>query len=301
MVEHPILIESAAGRDRQGRPPLPPAGSRARNPLDPDKLLKPAHIPSDESARSASAACKAMPPGSSRWPTAAMPRICSGSSPARGRSFPLDKFHLSRSLRRTLRSGQFTVTMDRDFPAVIAACADREETWINAEIERAMLALHCVRPRPFDRSLARRRAGWRPLRREARPGLFRRKHVQPDDRRVESRAGLARRAAEGRRLHSARLPVHDRHLASLGAVSVLAKGLCRVAVGGARRRSAAGSGQRGGFRSQATAPAGRSAAGASRPSARTCSRSTGCSRRPGAAGSPAAAGYVIAQLLGQTS
>ncbi len=55
---------------------------------------------------------------------------------------PLDKFHVSRSLRRTIRSGNFSVTMDRDFPAVIAACADRDETWINEEIERAMLALH---------------------------------------------------------------------------------------------------------------------------------------------------------------
>ena len=55
---------------------------------------------------------------------------------------PIDGFHLSRSLRRTLRSGKFTVTHDRDFPGVIAACADREETWINAELERAMLALH---------------------------------------------------------------------------------------------------------------------------------------------------------------
>jgi leucyl/phenylalanyl-tRNA--protein transferase len=55
---------------------------------------------------------------------------------------PLDHFHLSRSLGRTLRSGKFRVTCDRDFAAVIAACADREETWINAELERAMLALH---------------------------------------------------------------------------------------------------------------------------------------------------------------
>src|SRR5918912_3094398 len=55
---------------------------------------------------------------------------------------PLDKFHVSRSLNRTIRSGRFTVTRDRDFAAVIAACADREETWINAELERAMLALH---------------------------------------------------------------------------------------------------------------------------------------------------------------
>ncbi|MEO8546745.1 MAG: leucyl/phenylalanyl-tRNA--protein transferase, partial [Sphingomicrobium sp.] len=55
---------------------------------------------------------------------------------------PIDRFHLSRSLRRTLRSGRFDVTLDRDFAGVIGACADREETWINAEIEHAMLALH---------------------------------------------------------------------------------------------------------------------------------------------------------------
>jgi leucyl/phenylalanyl-tRNA--protein transferase len=55
---------------------------------------------------------------------------------------PLDRFHMSRSLRRTLRSGRFAVTLDRDFAGVIATCADRRETWINAEIESAMLALH---------------------------------------------------------------------------------------------------------------------------------------------------------------
>jgi leucyl/phenylalanyl-tRNA--protein transferase len=55
---------------------------------------------------------------------------------------PIAGFHVSRSLRRTLRSGKFTVTHDRDFAGVIAACADREETWINSELERAMLALH---------------------------------------------------------------------------------------------------------------------------------------------------------------
>src|SRR3954451_5748423 len=55
---------------------------------------------------------------------------------------PLDRFHLSRSLKRTLRSGRFQLAHDRDFAAVITACADREETWINDELERAMLALH---------------------------------------------------------------------------------------------------------------------------------------------------------------
>jgi leucyl/phenylalanyl-tRNA---protein transferase len=55
---------------------------------------------------------------------------------------PLNRFHISRSLRRTLHTGPFTVTRDRNFAAVITACADREETWINDELEHAMLALH---------------------------------------------------------------------------------------------------------------------------------------------------------------
>ena len=55
---------------------------------------------------------------------------------------PVGGFHLSRSLARTLRSGRFTVSLDKDFAGVIAGCANRDETWINADIERAMLALH---------------------------------------------------------------------------------------------------------------------------------------------------------------
>ncbi len=57
---------------------------------------------------------------------------------------PLDRFHLSRSLARTLRKGRFTVTRNRAFGDVIRACAEREETWINAEIERATLGLHAA-------------------------------------------------------------------------------------------------------------------------------------------------------------
>ncbi len=55
---------------------------------------------------------------------------------------PLESFHASRSLRRALRSGTFSVTHDQDFAGVIAACADREQTWINAQLEQAMLTLH---------------------------------------------------------------------------------------------------------------------------------------------------------------
>lgn len=55
---------------------------------------------------------------------------------------PLDAFHLSRSLLRRLRSGGFHLTRDRCFAAVVAACAMREETWINEAIEQATLELH---------------------------------------------------------------------------------------------------------------------------------------------------------------
>ncbi|WP_363349104.1 leucyl/phenylalanyl-tRNA--protein transferase [Methylocystis echinoides] len=54
--------------------------------------------------------------------------------------FPLDTFIVSHSLAKTVRSDKFEVTVDRDFDAVIDACAapapDREKTWINGEIRR---------------------------------------------------------------------------------------------------------------------------------------------------------------------
>ncbi|MEF3365418.1 leucyl/phenylalanyl-tRNA--protein transferase [Methylocystis sp. 9N] len=58
--------------------------------------------------------------------------------PERRAIFPLDTFILSRSLAKTVRQDRFEVSVDRDFDAVIAACAaparHREKTWINAEI-----------------------------------------------------------------------------------------------------------------------------------------------------------------------
>ncbi|MCJ7421797.1 leucyl/phenylalanyl-tRNA--protein transferase [Sphingomicrobium astaxanthinifaciens] len=57
---------------------------------------------------------------------------------------PLDGFHLSRSLARRLRSGRFTVTRDTAFEAVLAGCANRDETWINPTIARAVIGLHAT-------------------------------------------------------------------------------------------------------------------------------------------------------------
>lgn len=59
---------------------------------------------------------------------------------------PLDAFHTPRRLLRTVRQRRFEVSVDRDFAATIAACAQardgRETTWINGEIQRAYTALH---------------------------------------------------------------------------------------------------------------------------------------------------------------
>ena len=51
--------------------------------------------------------------------------------PRRRAVLPLDAFHISRSLERTLRQGNFKVTYDQDFAAVMSACAERKPTWIS--------------------------------------------------------------------------------------------------------------------------------------------------------------------------
>jgi leucyl/phenylalanyl-tRNA--protein transferase len=59
---------------------------------------------------------------------------------------PLDRFHLSRRLARTVLSDRYRVTTDTAFEVVIAACAEagprRAETWINPTIEGLFVALH---------------------------------------------------------------------------------------------------------------------------------------------------------------
>jgi leucyl/phenylalanyl-tRNA--protein transferase len=59
--------------------------------------------------------------------------------PLRRGLFPLDRFHISHSLARRIRREDYTVTADRAFAEVVAGCADRPETWINAPI----FALYC--------------------------------------------------------------------------------------------------------------------------------------------------------------
>jgi leucyl/phenylalanyl-tRNA---protein transferase len=62
--------------------------------------------------------------------------------PKRRGILPLDGFHISHSLARSLRRGRFRITVDSDFAGVLDACADRAETWINAEIRDHYLTLY---------------------------------------------------------------------------------------------------------------------------------------------------------------
>ena len=55
---------------------------------------------------------------------------------------PLDCFHVSRSLAKTIRQGRFEIRVDTEFEAVMRSCADRDETWISEDFVQAYGALH---------------------------------------------------------------------------------------------------------------------------------------------------------------
>jgi len=56
---------------------------------------------------------------------------------------PLEAFHISRSLEKTLRQGIFEVRFNTDFVGVMRGCADREEgTWISEEFIEVYGELH---------------------------------------------------------------------------------------------------------------------------------------------------------------
>jgi leucyl/phenylalanyl-tRNA--protein transferase len=76
------------------------------------------------------------------WYDADLP-ICWWSPDPRA-IFELDGFHVSRRLRRTIRSDRFTLTINRAFGAVMRGCAHRpgEGTWIIPDMIRAYERLH---------------------------------------------------------------------------------------------------------------------------------------------------------------
>ena len=211
---------------------------------------------------------------------------------------PLDNFHISRSLRRTIRSGKFRVTMDRDFSAVIGACADREETWINADIERAMLTLHGTGHAHSievwnDAELVGGLYGVKLGRAFFGESMFSR---MTDASKTALAWLVARMKTGGYTLLDCQFMTA--HLASLGATTVSRKvyvTLLSGALGGVSAGSSAAGAVADGS-GDGAADAGRSRSGA--PDLLALDRLL---EATGAAGSSAAEGYVIAQLLGQTS
>jgi leucyl/phenylalanyl-tRNA--protein transferase len=202
---------------------------------------------------------------------------------------PLDGFHLSRSLRRALRSGRFAVTLDRDFAAVVEACAEREETWINGEIEQAVLALHSaghahsVEVRNGER-LVGGLYGVKLGRAFFGESMFSR---ETDASKVALAWLVARMKVGGFTLLDCQFMTP--HLASLGAVSVERNDyLAMLASALGSAGSTAGS----------VAPSGNAAGLSPPPEFRALDRLL---EATGAAGASGPAGYVIAQLLGQTS
>lgn len=205
---------------------------------------------------------------------------------------PLDGFHVSRSLNRTLRSGRFDVTHDRDFAGVIAACADREETWINAELEHAMLALHgsgqahSIEVRRDD-VLVGGLYGVRLGRAFFGESMF---STMTDASKVALAWLVARLKAGNFTLLDCQFMTD--HLATLGAVTVSREtyvALLATALGGAGAVSVAG----GGVWPVASTPSPEAP-----PDFLALDRLLEVT---GAAGAGGPAGYVISQLLGQTS
>ncbi|WGI20587.1 leucyl/phenylalanyl-tRNA--protein transferase [Amylibacter sp. IMCC11727] len=56
--------------------------------------------------------------------------------------FPINGFHISRSLRRALRRDDYSIHVDANFGQTVMNCAKRDETWINAEIFALYNQLH---------------------------------------------------------------------------------------------------------------------------------------------------------------
>ncbi len=53
-----------------------------------------------------------------------------------------EDLRISKSLRRVIRKEAYEIRVNGDFEAVVRACADRPETWINADIIESYTQLH---------------------------------------------------------------------------------------------------------------------------------------------------------------
>ena len=211
---------------------------------------------------------------------------------------PIDRFRPSRSLSRKLRQGRFAVTRDRAFHEVIRACADRDETWINSDIERATLGLHAaghahsIEVRDRDGALVGGLYGVRLGRAFFGESMFSRATDA-------SKVALAWLIARLRVGHFTLLDCQfmTAHLATLGAVTVgrdTYVELLSASLG-------AGAAVAAGASSAGVGSAAGSAAGVDSLPPPEFDALDRLLADVGAAGNPGAEGQFIAQLLGQTS
>lgn len=63
-------------------------------------------------------------------------------APQRRGILPLESFHVSRSLRRRIRKGEYRILVNADFDGTVAGCANRPTTWISGGIRHLFNALH---------------------------------------------------------------------------------------------------------------------------------------------------------------
>lgn len=64
--------------------------------------------------------------------------------PPRRGILPVGRVHASRSLIRSLARGGWSADASPDFDTIVAACANRPETWINAPLRRLYRDLHAA-------------------------------------------------------------------------------------------------------------------------------------------------------------
>lgn len=208
--------------------------------------------------------------------------------PRRRAILPLDGFHMSRSLRKTLRSDRFDVTRDQAFGEVVQACAQRADTWINAEIESSYAHLHLLGHAHSievweDEELVGGLYGVRLGRAFFGESMF---SHSTDASKVALAWLVARLIAGGFTLLDCQFMTE--HLKSLGAIEITQERYLQLL------SSALGEGSGG------LGAGGVSGVGAGAGSASFEALDSLLAARAGAAGSPPS-GWVIAQLLGHTS
>lgn len=79
------------------------------------------------------------------WPSEEFPYAWFSPDPRM--VLPIDRFHISKSLKKSLRKQTFSVTFDTAFEQVVAACSqiprgEQDGTWITTELMTGFIELH---------------------------------------------------------------------------------------------------------------------------------------------------------------